>query len=144
MKTITSFCIALVMLTTFMYPVACHASGTDLQSYQNYNHGYCPGCDKAPCEPCEFYNQCEDCCEPPPPCDPCAPVCEPCAPVCEPCAPCEEPVCAPCDPCNPCDPCAPVCGTKCGISICAIGVAVAAAAAAAAILITSGSGTSSH
>lgn len=60
------------------------------------------------------------------------------------CAPCAcEPAPAPCQqPCGPCDPCAPVCGTECGVSICAIGVGVAAVAAAAAIIIASGDGSS--
>ena len=60
------------------------------------------------------------------------------------CAPCVcDPSPPPCSvPCAPCDPCAPVCGTECGVSICAIGVGVAAVAAAAAIIIASGSGSS--
>ncbi|MEZ5315659.1 MAG: hypothetical protein R3E91_05595 [Chlamydiales bacterium] len=41
-----------------------------------------------------------------------------------------------------CDPCAPICGTKCGISICAIGVAIVAIAGAAAIILVSGNGSS--
>ncbi len=57
---------------------------------------------------------------------------------CEPCA-CGQP---PAQPCNPCDPCAPVCGTECGISLCAIAVGVAAVAVAAVIILVSGSGSS--
>lgn len=66
---------------------------------------------------------------------------------CEPCT-CgsPQPPPPPCpEPGGPCDPCAPVCGTECGVSICAIGVGVAAVAAAAAIIVTSSSGNrSSH
>jgi len=55
--------------------------------------------------------------------------------------PCSDEGCPPVV--NPCDPCAPVCGTECGISVCAIAVAIAAVAAAAAIVISSGDGGSS-
>lgn len=58
--------------------------------------------------------------------------------------PCGAPVYGPgpCATCGPCDPCAPVCGTDCGVSICAIGLGVVAVAAAAAIIIASGNGSS--
>lgn len=83
--------------------------------------------------------QCEEPADPPASntektCDPCQP------PGQAPCgqAPCAE---APCE--KPCDP-APVCGTDCGISICALGIGLAALAAAAAIIVSSGNGKSHH
>ncbi len=82
------------------------AADNPFLDYQNYNHGYCPECDCAPCA-------------------------------------CGDPAPAPCAASGgACDPCAPVCGTECGVSICAIGVVVAAIAGAAAIIIVSGSGSS--
>ncbi len=68
-------------------------------------------------------------------------------PECE-CSPCtcqpsgEQTTCP--AACSSCEGNAPVCGTECGISICALGVAVAALAAAAAIIISSGNGSTSH
>ena len=107
----TLFC----LLLTLFFGISnnrCFA-GSDVQSYQNFNHGYCPSCDCTPC--CGTCNSSED----------------------------EGAYCAPCgDLCEP--PCAPICGTQCGISICAIGIAVAAVVAAAAIIIASGNGSSSH
>jgi hypothetical protein len=53
---------------------------------------------------------------------------------------CSAPSCmqAPCPPpFDPCAPCAPVCGTECGVSVCAIGVAILAIVAAAAIILSS-------
>lgn len=104
--------------------------------YQNYNHGYCPSCNYCPCQ-CDG-GTCSDSCTPPPyPKEPA---------TCPPGAPCTSATpatpCAP-EPCqSPCDPCAPVCGTGCGISVCAIVVAIAALAAAAAIIIGSSNGSS--
>lgn len=96
--------------------------------YQNYNHDYCPTCDCNPCR-CNY-----------------GPVSTPCQPnVCEPsvCDPCDANVCEP-SVCEPCNPCAPVCGSECGISVCAIGVAIAALATAAVLIVSSGNGSASH
>lgn len=93
----------------------CFATGSNVQSYQNFNHGYCPSCDCAPCT-----GQCNSCDE----------------------DEVEEVYCAPCNSCD--DPCAPICGTECGISICAIAIGIAALVAAAAIIIASGNGSSSN
>ncbi len=118
-----AFTLFSMLLITF--GTALKGYDSTFMDYQNYNHGYCPECSCYPCK-CDvpYYNV-----EPGPP-----------PPVPPPPPPCPVP-----DPCSPCDPCAPVCGTQCGISICAIGVAIAGVAAAAAIIIgTGGSSSTAH
>ncbi len=105
--------------------------------YQNYNHGYCPDCNYCPCR-CGGGSCPNNSCETPAPYPQDPPPCPPGAPCGTP-TPCAAP-CAPA-PCDPCDPCAPVCGTECGISVCAIVVGIAALAAAAAIIICSSNGS---
>lgn len=97
--------------------------------YQNFNHGYCPTCDKCGCNPCS-------CC-PTPSSETTDQLPQPTPP---PASPCNTGCNTACD--NPCA--ASVNGTQCGISICAIGIAVAAIAAAAAIIISSGNGHAHH
>lgn len=107
--------IALLSAILIVCGTSLTAADSTFLDYQNYNHGYCPECS---CYPC----RCDVPCPEEAPCDPC--------PVP--------------NPCNPCDPCAPVCGTECGVSICAIGIGLAAVAAAAAIIIASGNGGSTE
>lgn len=124
---LTIFCFSLVA------PLSADPSSTYID-YQNFNHGYCPTCN---CYPCACAPQ-----QYPPPPPPIPGGLPPTGPI-----PCGAPArgpgpCATCGPCAPCDPCAPVCGTDCGVSICAIAVAVVAVAAAAAIIVASGNGSS--
>lgn len=112
--------LSLLTLVIFASSSTLSAASNTFLDYQNYNHGYCPDCNCAPCN-----------CGQPPACE------DPGAPQCEaPCNPCAAG--APCAP--PCDPCAPVCGAECGISWCAIAVGVAALVAAAVIILTAGHG----
>ncbi|MCC5832475.1 MAG: hypothetical protein JJU12_05460 [Chlamydiales bacterium] len=105
------------IISMIMMACATTLSGADspYMNYQNYNHGYCPGCNCAPCG-------CPQPAAPPP-------------------SAASNPPSPP-PPCNPCDPCAPVCGAECGISLCAIGVGIAALAIAAGIIAASGSSSS--
>lgn len=118
--------IALLSTVAMALGATLHAADTPFLNYQNYNHGYCPECNCAPC----------GCAQPPAPVPAPPPGAVPPPPPAA-CAPCQQ------QPCSPCDPCAPVCGAECGVSICAIGVGIAALAAAAAIIVASGSGSSS-
>ena len=120
-------------------------SSSTFMDYQNYNHGYCPSCNCYPCDCNRNLNSesnypigpTDGLPSDPPPCP--APPSQPVPPPCS--APsCQAPRAPPCDPC---DPCAPMCGTECGVSVCAIAVAVAAIVAAAAIILASSS-ESSH
>lgn len=54
---------------------------------------------------------------------------------CEPCNTCAVP-----DPCNP----APVCGTQCGLSVCAVALAIIIVAGVAAIIISSSGSSHTH
>lgn len=47
-------------------------------------------------------------------------------------------------PIRQCAPCAPVCGTDCGVSICAVVIAIAAVVAAGAIILASGETENVH
>ncbi|MFZ0566053.1 MAG: hypothetical protein WAM28_07705 [Chlamydiales bacterium] len=90
---------------------------------QNYQYGYCSVCDCYPCRcPSPSYAQ---------------PV------LAASCAPCPHP-CPPPNPCFPCDPCAPVCGTQCGLTVCAIGAAVALVVITAAIIVSTGEASHVH
>lgn len=103
--------IGFLSIFVMVFGTTLSAADNPYLNYQNYNHGYCPECNNAPCS--------------------CA---QPCSPnSCQ-------------TYCDPCDPCAPVCGTECGISLCAIGVGVVAVAAAVAIVIAASNGndSSSH
>lgn len=120
MKKTISFILTAILATSG----ALHAADSTFLDYQNYNHGYCPECSCYPC--CCQGGSCDAA-----PTDCAAPCAQP-----TPCA-------APCNVPTPCAPCAPVCGTECGISICAIGIAIAAVAAAGAIIIASSNGGSS-
>lgn len=127
--------LSLLTLLIFAGSSTLSAANNTFLDYQNYNHGYCPDCNCAPCSCTEQPAACEQPCNP---CAPAAPSPSPCvaAPSAAPCNPC-----APAAPCAaPCDPCAPVCGAECGISWCAIAVGVAALVAAAVIIFTAGHG----
>lgn len=114
---VKKICTSLLIFLTIFAPSA-KAEDSTFLDYQNYNHGYCPTCN---CQPCR--------CEAPPPEEPETYACAPTTPACAPA------------PCDPAAPCAPVCGTECGISLCAIAVGVVALAVAAVIIATSGSGS---
>lgn len=148
-KVMSFFCIFLTAFFSLFRSAPCFASTcsraqSNMQSYQNYNHGYiptCENCGQSPCEcnPCAAANSCPPCGTVPPsgatPCN------------AAPCNNCNGNGCNSCNgngSCDPCDPCAAVCGTQCGISIVAIGVALAAVIAAAAIIIASGNGSATH
>lgn len=158
MKQLCVFFCTILVLFSFPQHVRAGQGTNTYFDYQNYNHGYCPACSCCPCrcsgpvpQPCGPAG-CAPPCAPcnPPPCAPCgqgynynapsgqAP-CAPCGP-----APCAAPVpCAP--PCQPAPcraPCKPGCGTDCGISIIAIGVAAAALITAGVLIVSSGNGKS--
>ncbi len=137
------------------------AEGDVFVDYQNYNHGYCPYCDSSPCR-CANRNSgpiappTPPTPPPPPPAQTCpgpgcpAPVPPPQDPPPQDPPPQDPPpqdpppasACAPTSACAPCT--APVCGTECGISICALGIGIAALVTAAVIIVSSGNGSSSH
>lgn len=146
-RTIGFFCILLTTLFGLLHSESCFASTcarakSNMQSYQNYNHGYVPTCENCSQNPCECNPCASNACTPSNGCSPCN---VPSNTGCNP-GGCNNGNCnnAGCNGCDPCDPCAPVCGTECGISIVAIGIAIAAVIAAAAIIIASGNGSATH
>lgn len=136
-RMISSFLIPVISLQ-FFCSQSLHAADDTFFDYQNYNHGYCPDCSYCPCR-CQTGACNSNSCESAPPYPKTPPPCPPGTP-CQAVAPCPSPCQAPCQtPCNPCDPAAPVCGSPCGISICAILVAIAAVVGAGAIIVASSS-----